>query len=81
MMQDERGKLIYDGHGKSSIQQEEGSVHQQTGLKFQEESSKMLHLEYNFAWCCKLDSTENRSEILGKFENLVLEKDREDQLD
>jgi hypothetical protein len=26
-----------DGHGKSNIQQEEGSVHQQTGLKFQEE--------------------------------------------
>jgi len=37
----------------------------------------MLHLEYNFVWCFKLDSTENRSEILGKFENLVLEKDRE----
>jgi len=27
-----------------------------------------------------MDSTENRSEILGKFENVVLEKDREDRL-
>jgi len=79
-MLDEQGKLILDGHGKSSIQQED-SVHQQTRLKFQEESSKMLHLEYNIVWCCKLDSTENRSEILGNFENLVLKKDREDQLD
>jgi hypothetical protein len=25
--------------------------HQQTGLKFKEETSKMLHLEHSFLWC------------------------------
>jgi hypothetical protein len=37
--------------GKSSIQQEEKSFHQQTGLKFTEETSKVLHLEHSFVWC------------------------------
>jgi hypothetical protein len=36
--------------GKSSIQQED-SFHQQTGLKFKEETSKVLHLERSFVWC------------------------------
>jgi len=31
-------KLNQDCHGKRSIQQEEGSFHQQTGLKFKEET-------------------------------------------
>jgi hypothetical protein len=35
-------KLNPDCHGKSSIQQED-SFHQQTGLKFKEETSKVLH--------------------------------------
>jgi hypothetical protein len=26
-------------------------LHQQTGLKFKEETSKVLHLEHSFAWC------------------------------
>jgi hypothetical protein len=25
--------------------------HQAIGLKFKEETSEMLHLEYNFVWC------------------------------
>jgi hypothetical protein len=29
----------------------EESFHQQTGLKFKEETSKVLHLEHSFAWC------------------------------
>jgi hypothetical protein len=33
------------------FQQEEGSFHQQTGLKFKEETSKLLHLEHSFVWC------------------------------
>jgi hypothetical protein len=33
---------------KSSIRQEEESFHQQNGLKFKEETSKMLHLEHSF---------------------------------
>jgi hypothetical protein len=36
---------------KNSIQQEEKSFHQQTGIKFKEETSKVLHLERSFVWC------------------------------
>jgi hypothetical protein len=36
---------------KSSIQQEEEYFHQQTGLKYKEETSKVLHLEHSFLWC------------------------------
>jgi len=35
----------------------------------------MLHLESNLLWCRKLDTSECRSEIPGKFWNVVLEKD------
>ena len=38
-------------HGKSCIQQEEDSFYQQIGLKFKEETNKMLHLEHGFVWC------------------------------
>jgi hypothetical protein len=27
------------------------TFHQQTGLKFKEETNKVLHLEYSFVWC------------------------------
>jgi hypothetical protein len=37
--------------GMSLVQQEEDSLHQQIGLKFEEETSKMLHLEHGFVWC------------------------------
>jgi len=30
---------------------EEDSFYQQIGLKFEEETSKMLHLEHGFVWC------------------------------
>jgi hypothetical protein len=29
----------------------EDSFHQQTGLEFKEETSKVLHLEHSFVWC------------------------------
>jgi hypothetical protein len=48
---------------KSSIQQEEDSFHQQTGLKFKEETSKVLHLEHSFLWCSNMDTSESRSEV------------------
>ena len=38
-------------HGKSCVQQEEDSLYQQIGLKLEEETSKMLHLEHGFVWC------------------------------
>ena len=34
-----------------SVQQDDDSLYQQIGLKFEEETSKMLHLEHGFAWC------------------------------
>ena len=68
-------------HDKSTIQQEENSFHQQIKLKFKAETSKLLHLEHSFLWCWNFDASENRSEMCGKFWNVVLEKDREDQLD
>ena len=35
---------------KAAFQQED-SLCQQIGLKFEEETSKMLHLEHGFVWC------------------------------
>jgi hypothetical protein len=59
----------------SSIQQEEDPFRQQTGLKFKEETNKMLQLKHSFVWCLNLDTPESSSEIRGKFRNVVLEKD------
>ena len=49
--------------------------YQQIGLKFEEETSEMLRLEHGSIWCWNLDAPGNRSETLGKFWNVVLEKD------
>ena len=54
-------------YGKRSIQQQEGSFRQQVGLKFKEESSIVLYLEYSFVWCCNLDTSKGGSEIPGSF--------------
>ena len=35
---------------------------QQFGLKFKEETSNILHLEYSFVWCWNFNTTESRSE-------------------
>jgi len=42
---------------------------------------KVLHLEFSVLWCWNLGTSESRSEIPGKFWNVVLEKDGENQLD
>jgi hypothetical protein len=47
----------------------------------EEEASEVLHLECSFIWCWNWDASGSRSETLGKFWNVVLEKDGEDQLD
>jgi hypothetical protein len=41
---------MQDSHGKSCIQLEEETFYQQPGLKFEEETSEMLHLEHGFVW-------------------------------
>jgi len=50
MTEDVRVKLNPGLPWQSCIQQEEGSFYQQIGLKFEEETSKMLHLEHGVTW-------------------------------
>jgi hypothetical protein len=42
---------------------------------------RVLHLQHSFVWYWKLHTSESRSEIPGKFSNVVLEKNREGHLD
>ena len=49
-MEDVRVKLNPGLPCKSCVQEEEDSLYQQIGLKFEEETSKMLHLEHGFVW-------------------------------
>ena len=58
---------IQDCHGKSCIQQED-SFYQQIGLKFEEETNKMLHLEHGFVLCCNLDTSGADPKYLESFE-------------
>jgi hypothetical protein len=57
------------------------TLHQQLGLKFKEETSKVLLLEHNFLWCWNVDSSESRSEIPGNFEMWCWRRMERDQLD
>jgi len=50
MMQDEHMKLNQGLPWKSSFHKEEGSFYQHIGLKFKEETSKVLRLGYSFVW-------------------------------
>ena len=81
MMPDVKGELNLHWNTKSRFQQDEESFHQHIGLKFKEESSKVLHLEYSFVLCWNLDTSESRSEIAGKFWIELLENDGADQLE
>jgi hypothetical protein len=45
------GRCTCEIKSRIAIQQEEDSFYQQIGLKFEEESSEMLHLENGFVWC------------------------------
>jgi hypothetical protein len=51
------------------------------GLQFKDETSKVVHLERRVLRFWILDTSEIRWEICGKFWNVVLENDGEDQLD
>jgi hypothetical protein len=50
MMQDVLMKLNPGSPSKSDIQNEEGCFHQQIGLKFEEETSEMLHFKHSTVW-------------------------------
>jgi hypothetical protein len=49
-------------------------------LIFKKETRKVLNLERGFIWCWKLDNSKNKSEVPGKFWNVVLENDGEGEL-
>jgi hypothetical protein len=66
MMKDIGLRLNPEWPLKISIHQEEGSFHQQTGLKFKEEISKVIRLEHSLIWCQNLHFLISRSEIPGK---------------
>jgi hypothetical protein len=50
-------------------------------LNFKKTSCEVLHLEHSYIWCRNVDTSESRSEVSGKFWNVVLENNGEDQLD
>ena len=55
-----------------AVQQQEVSFHQQTEIKFKEETGQVLHLDYSLEWCWNLVTSDNRPEIPDKFRNVVL---------
>ena len=66
-------KFIEDYHGKNSIQRQNYIFHQHIGLKFREETTKMLNKE-QFCMVCK-------TEYFAKYLNVALERNGEDQLE
>jgi len=58
MMQDVGINKIYFSYGKSSIQKDDVSIHQQIGPKFKEETNELLHC---FVLYWKLDTLESVS--------------------
>ena len=75
MMQNVHVKLNPVLPWQSSFQQQEGCFHQQIGLTFKKDASKVQNLEHSYVLRWNLDIAESRSEIPGKFWNVVLEKD------
>jgi len=53
---------------------------QEIEVKFKEETSKVLISNHSFVYCQKFNSSESRSELLRAFWNVVMQKDRGDQL-
>jgi hypothetical protein len=68
-MQDVHWKLN-PGLPRQKQHSTEDSFHQQTGLKFKEETNKVLHFQHTETW----DTLESKQKYL-KFLNVVLEKD------
>jgi len=75
MMQDVHVKLnpVLPWHKQHSTRRIISSPY--SGLKFKEEISKVLHLGHSVGRWWHLDPSESRSEIRGKFWNVVLEKE------
>ena len=70
-----RRRQTYPTHRAKTQNRESGrTLRQLYGHKFKGKTSKILHLEHSFSLRWKLDTSESRSEIPGKFWNVVLEK-------
>jgi len=52
---------------KAALNKKMAPFHQQNGIKFREETGKLVHLEYSFVWCRYLHASESRSEMPGKY--------------
>jgi hypothetical protein len=50
-------------------------------FNLRKKTGKVLHLEYTFLWNWNLDTSERRSEIPGKFWNVVLGEDGDGKFD
>ena len=68
-------KWNQDFHGKSGIQQEEESFHQQIGPKLKDETNELLDMEHSLVWCWNFDASENRSDLPWEFWNVELKKE------
>ena len=59
----------------AAIQQEQNCFYQQTGLKFKEETHRVLLLEHSFVSCCNLGTSESRSQNTWIILDVALKKD------
>ena len=50
-------------------------------VQFMEETMEVLRLEHSLTSCWNLDTSESIWEVAGEIWNVVLKKDRKDQLD
>jgi hypothetical protein len=52
---------------KAAFNKKKKPFHQQTGLKFWEDTDETLHLEHSFVWCWNLVTSDSKSEIHREF--------------
>jgi hypothetical protein len=64
---------------KAAFSKTKKNLLQQIALKSKDKISGFLVLEHRFVWCWKVHTLKIRSEISGKFWNLVLEKKGENR--
>jgi len=62
---------------EKNINQQEYSFHQETGLQFKKVRCEVHIWSIAFVWCWNVDTSQSRSEIPGKFWNVLLKKDGE----
>lgn len=72
---------------RKNIEEKIEDIHGEEQLGFRRDKGSreavgmLRNLEHRVTWCRILDPPESRLEISGKFQNVVLKKDGENQLD